>query len=155
MAAVFFVPLNICVFFIKQTEIALRKVAIMRQSRSAGQFGKPQRYFNIYPFTSTPGGNNIPPATIPQLLLGKLVYHYYNNLCFPSISTDCWPCQFRRKHSDRGMCQTSPLLEERKERAEAVISSHNGGHLVFTLAGSYNPCEQLSPHWLAFNGHFN
>lgn len=46
------------------------------------------------------------------------------------------------------MCQTSPLREERKERAVAVISSHNGGQSVFTLAGSYNPCEQHSPHSL-------
>lgn len=44
----------------------------------------------------------------------------------------------------RGMCQTSPLAGERKERAVAVISSHNGGQLVFTLAGSYNPREQHS-----------
>lgn len=46
------------------------------------------------------------------------------------------------------MCQTSPLARERKERAVAVISSHNGGQLVFTLAGSYNPGEQHSPHSL-------
>lgn len=46
------------------------------------------------------------------------------------------------------MCQTSPLQEERKEGAVAVISSHNGGQSVFTLAGSYNPCEQHCPHWL-------
>lgn len=36
-----FVPLNICVRFIKQPEITLRKVMIMRHPRSAGQFGKP------------------------------------------------------------------------------------------------------------------
>lgn len=44
------------------------------------------------------------------------------------------------------MCQTSPLAVERKERAVAVISSNNGGQLVFALAGSYNPCEQHSAH---------
>lgn len=84
------------------------------------------------------------------LLLWFCIYHQYcsDNPCSPSISKRCWPCWFRRKHLDGGMCQTSPPWEERKERAVAVISSHNGGQSVFTLAGSYNPCEQHSPHWL-------
>lgn len=54
-----------------------------------------------------------------------------------------------------GMCPTSPLQGERKERAVAVISSHNGGHSVFTLAGLYNPGEQHSHSLTDSNGHFN
>ena len=67
-----FVRLNICMCFIKQAEITLRAVMIMRHSRSTGQFGKPQRYTNTTqqprstsPPPSTPGGNNIHSSTIP------------------------------------------------------------------------------------------